>query len=70
MSRCMDEDNINSTINVLLNNVINNEKFYQIIIIVDIDKYVKRLRPISFKQIMIVAQMNKVESLTHLISNS
>ena len=61
----MDKDNIKFTIKELLD-VINEEKFYDLIKISDIDKYVKKFTAYKFFQLMIVAQINQMESLTRI----
>lgn len=61
----MNKDNIKSTIKELLS-VINEEKFHRLINMVDIDKYVKKFTAYKFLQVMIVAQLNEIESLTRV----
>src|SRR5690606_32460624 len=58
----MDKDNINSTINELLR-VMDEEKFNKLINVVDVDKYVKKFTAYKFLQLMIVAQINELDSL-------
>ncbi len=61
----MDKDNIKFTTKELLV-VINEEKFYDLINIFDIDKYVKKFPANKFFQLMVVAQINQMESLTRI----
>jgi len=60
-----DKDSIKFTIKELLE-VINEEKFYDLINVKDIDKYVKKFTAYKFFQLMIVAQINQMESLTRI----
>lgn len=61
----MDKNNTNSTIKELLR-VINEEKFNKIINVANIDKYVKKFTAYKFLQLMIVAQINEIKSLSHI----
>ena len=61
----MDKDNIKFTTKELLV-VINEEKFYDFINIFDFDKYVKKFTAYKFFQLMVVAQITQMESLTRI----
>lgn len=65
----MDKDNIKTTISELLN-VINEKTFSKLLNIIDLDKYVKKLTAYKFLQLLILAQMNELDSLTHLSKQS
>jgi hypothetical protein len=60
-----DKDSIKFTIKELLE-VINEEKFYDLINVKDIDKYVKKFTAYKFFQLMIVAQIDQMESLNRI----
>ncbi|MDQ0218655.1 IS4 family transposase [Peribacillus cavernae] len=61
----MDKDNTNSTINELLK-VIDEQTFTKLVNVIDLDKYVKKVTAYKFFQLLIIAQMNELDSLTHL----
>lgn len=61
----MDKDNTKTTINELLK-VIDEKKFSKLVNIIDIDKYVKKLTAYKFFQLLLLAQMNELDSLAHL----
>lgn len=61
----MDKNNTKTTINELLK-VVNEKTFYQLINCIDIDQYVKKLTAYKFLQLLIIAQLNELESLTRL----
>lgn len=61
----MDKNNTNPTLNELLK-VINEASFTRIVNTIDLDKYVKKLTAYKFLQLLIIGQINKVESLTRL----
>lgn len=65
----MVKDNINSTINELLN-VLDEQTFMKIINVLDIDKYVKKLTAYKFFELLVFAQVNDIDSLTHLAKQS
>lgn len=61
----MDKDITKTTINELLNEL-NEKAFIRILNVMDLDKYVKKLTAYKFLQLLIIAQVNEVESLTRL----
>lgn len=61
----MDKDTTKSTINELLK-VIDEKKFTKLVNVTDIDKYVKKLTAYKFFQLLILAQINELDSLAHL----
>ncbi|KKB33257.1 DUF4372 domain-containing protein [Bacillus thermotolerans] len=61
----MDKDTIKTTINELLNEL-NEHTFTKLINTINVDKYVKKLTAYKFLQLIIVAQINEFDSLTHL----
>lgn len=65
----MVKDNINSTINELLN-VLDEQTFMKIINVLDIDKYVKKLTAYKFFELLVFAQIKEINSLTHLAKQS
>ncbi|MEK3988744.1 IS4 family transposase [Robertmurraya sp. FSL R5-0851] len=65
----MDKDNTKTTINELLK-VLDEQTFTKLINVVDIDKYVKKLTAYKFLQLLILAQINELDSLTHLSKHS
>lgn len=65
----MDKDNIKTTISELLN-VINEKTFSKLLNVIALDKYVKKLTAYKFLQLLILAQVNELDSLTHLSKQS
>lgn len=61
----MDKDSTKTTINELFN-VLDEQTFTRLINVIDIDKYVKKLTAYKFLQLLIVAQINEMDSLTEL----
>lgn len=61
----MDKDNTKTTINELLK-VLDEQTFTRLINMIDIDKYVKKLTAYKFLQLLILAQINEMDSLTEL----
>lgn len=61
----MDKDNTKTTINELFNNL-EEQTFTRLINVIDVDKYVKKLTAYKFLQLLIVAQINEMGSLTEL----
>lgn len=65
----MDKDTTNPTINELLN-VLDEQTFTKLINAINVDKYVKKLTAYKFLQLLLVAQINEVKSLTRLAKRS
>lgn len=61
----MDKDTTKSTINALLT-VIDEEKFSKLVNTIDLDRYVKKLTTYKFLELMVISQINEIESLTRL----
>lgn len=61
----MDKDNTKPTINELLKEL-DEKSFIRILNVMDLDKYVKKLTAYKFLQLLITAQVNKLDSLAHL----
>ncbi|MCM3760428.1 IS4 family transposase [Alkalihalobacillus oceani] len=59
----MDKNTIKSTINKLLK-VIDEQTFSNLINVIDLDKYVKKLTAYKFLQLLIISQLNETKSLT------
>jgi len=65
----MDKDNTNSTINELFNEL-DEQTFTNLINVIDVDKYIKKLTAYKFLELLIFAQINELDSLTHLSKQS
>lgn len=65
----MDQDNTTSTINELLK-VLDEKTFTNLINVIDVDKYIKKLTAYKFLELLIFAQINELDSLTHLSKQS
>jgi hypothetical protein len=65
----MDKDNTNSTINELLK-ALDEQTFTKLINVIDVDKYIKKLTAYKFLELLIFAQINELDSLTHLSKQS
>ncbi|MED3648273.1 IS4 family transposase [Halalkalibacterium halodurans] len=65
----MDKDNTKTTINELLKEL-DEQTFKNIVNVIDLDKYVKKLTAYKFLELLIFAQINEVESLAHLSKQS
>jgi IS4 transposase len=61
----MDKDTTKTTINELLKEL-DERTFTKLINTINVDRYVKKLTAYKFLQLIIVAQINEVDSLTHL----
>lgn len=61
----MDKDNTKKTINEFLS-VLSEEEFHELINVANVDKYVKKFTAYKFLQLMIVAQLNQLESLNRI----
>lgn len=61
----MDKNITKTTINELLKEL-NEKSFIRILKVMDLDKYVKKLTAYKFLQLLIIAQVNEIESLTRL----
>ncbi|MBE1555666.1 DUF4372 domain-containing protein, partial [Sporosarcina limicola] len=61
----MDKNNTKTTINELLKEL-DEKSFIRILNVMDLDKYVKKLTAYKFLQLLITAQVNKLDSLAHL----
>ncbi|WP_164217324.1 IS4 family transposase [Virgibacillus sp. YIM 98842] len=60
----MDKDITKSTINELLS-VIDEQKFSKLVNTIDLDRYVKKLTSYIFFELLIISQINDMNSLTH-----
>jgi hypothetical protein len=61
----MDKNTTNSTINELLNEL-DSKTFTKLINIINVDRYVKKLTAYRFLQLILIAQVQEVKSLTEL----
>ncbi|WP_227938379.1 DUF4372 domain-containing protein [Alkalihalobacillus deserti] len=61
----MDKNTIKSTINELLK-VIDEHTFSNLINVIDLDKYVKKLTAYKFLQLLIISQLKETKSLTQM----
>ena len=61
----MDKDTTKSTINELLS-VIDEEKFSKLVNTAELDRYVKKLTMYKFFELLVISQIQDMDSLTHL----
>lgn len=65
----MDKNTTKSTINELLN-ILDEQKFLNVINISDIDQYIKKLTAYKVLELLIIAQLNEAESLRNFQNSS